>query len=668
MKICEVLMSASLKFDQELIASSLKKGLSLAVADQILMDPRPGRLNPRLQELLAAILESGAAQETVVQTLLRLGMNFAGRDSEIVGYSPAEAAGAYDAVIHVLSGLPADFQNATSAAVKGFLFDMKSVNLANSLPGLLAERIEEKLDLANPGVSFLQLLKPLIHEGIYFRMIGEGYGKFGNDFARGLEYLRHFGFCQVSTNPVLAAKAFDEDPKLTDELKYEIAKHAEWRREPEANGDAMALAATLIALWPNLSIFRPLALHTGLKDYMVSFQLNPNLADQAEASIVDARQAYHLAADYLREYDRHLGLGEKSGTIGPNIVFKIAGCHEAAREITKTLNGEGIGSNNTVVYTVAQEIQLILDAFEGKAKAIKAGKTVTRTYETNMGGRFSSHLREVVAEELCVDAAAKIGEAKAAAFLANLAKAIKVDEATLNSLEDRPFAEKVGAVTSFKFMKTLDLPDMLAIGEAAGSSASAVLEMEEDIKKAGTLVARRVYAAFYSAPNRPRWVSWLEKTHGLTAAQAIEILDSMDVLPASKRIPEDTYHALGARNMCHTEFPNHSRAVQIMAEKSGFRLEEFKESILASYAPGVSSRLSQLLDDYNLGYELTPALQKLLVEEVGIAEASSWGAGGIEPVQWPQFGAVQKTTAEFREAYFNFRAKCVAIAKDVAGH
>ena len=60
----------------------------------------------------------------------------------------------------------------------------------------------------------------------------------------------------------------------------------------------MALAATLIALWPNLSVFRPLALHRQLKDYMVSFQLNPNIADQEEASLVDARHAYQLAADY----------------------------------------------------------------------------------------------------------------------------------------------------------------------------------------------------------------------------------------------------------------------------------------------------------------------------------------------------------------------------------
>jgi len=551
--------------------------------------------------------------------------------------------------------------------VAGFLAEMKSVNLANSMPGLLAERIEEKLDPKIPGVSFLQLIKGLIRGGVYYRMIGEGYGKFGNDFARGLEYLRHFGFCQVSTNPVLAAKAFDEDPKLTEELKEEISRHADWQQDPEAHGDTLALAATLIALWPNLSIFRPLAVFTGCKDYMVSFQLNPNLADQAEASILDARHAYQLAADYLKQYDGQLGLGAEAGKVGPNIVFKIAGCHEAAREITRTLNGEGVGSNNTVVYTVAQEIQLILDAMEGKAMAIKAGKVVTRTYETNMGGRFSSHLREVVAEELFVDAAAKVGEAKAQELLDNLAKALKVDEGTLKSGAQKRFSEKAAAITAFKFMKTLDLPGMLAAGEAAGVCAAAIREMEEDIKKAGTLVARRVYAAFYSAANRPLWISWLAKTYGLTNAQAVEILDSMDVLPASKRIPEDTYHALGARNMCHTEFPNHSRAVQIMAEQAGFKLEDFKESVLAAYDPGVSSRLSRLLPDFILGFELTPALQKLLAEEVGIAEAREWGTGGMEPAQWPQFGAVQKTLAEFQDAYFNFRANCVAVAKTMAG-
>ena len=103
-----------------------------------------------------------------------------------------------------------------------FLADMKSVNLSDSLSGLPGRRIEANLDAGNPGRSFLDLLKAEMRGGVYWQMIGENVCKFGNDFARGLEYLRHYGFCQVSTNPVLAAKAFDEDPTLDDELKAEL--------------------------------------------------------------------------------------------------------------------------------------------------------------------------------------------------------------------------------------------------------------------------------------------------------------------------------------------------------------------------------------------------------------------------------------------------------------
>lgn len=654
-------------FNSRQIAASLSEGHTLAVADQILLNPKPGALLARVPELVASILSSDAPAEAVAQCLIRLGMNFAGRDAEIVGYTKEESARAFDYVITCMGSAAAAIQKAMPGAVQGFLSEMKSINLANSLPGLLAERIEPKLDMASVGTSFLCLLKEQIRSGVYLKMVEEGYCKFGNDYARGLEYLRHFGFCQVSTNPVLAAKAFDEDARLTDELKSEIAKHPEWIQDPETHGDAIAMAATLIALWPNLSIFRPLAIHTGLKDYMVSFQLNPNIADQAEASIVDARQAYQLAADYLKNYDLHLGLAQQAGNVGPNIVFKIAACHEAARAITITLNGEGIGSNNTVVYTVSQEVQLILDAFQGKAKAIKEGKVVTRTYETNMGGRFSSHLREVVAESLFMKAAQKTGEAQTLLCLDKLAKGLKVDAATLDSVKTASLAEKARAITAFKFMKTLDLPDMLAAGEMAGYTTAVVQELEEDIKKAGTLVARRVYGTFYAPAHRPLWIAYLSKKYQLTPVQAEEVLDSMDILPASKRIPEDSYHALGARNMCHTEFPNHSRAVQIMSEQPGFKLESFRESILAQYEPEVTKRLSAWLLDFNAGYELTSSLQRLLTNDAGITEALNWGTQGIEPAQWPQFGAVQKTLSEFLDAYLNFRAKCIRAAHEVAG-
>ncbi|HVN80895.1 MAG TPA: hypothetical protein VMW38_18015, partial [Terriglobia bacterium] len=288
------------------ISPTMKAGHTLAVADRILINPEPGKLAEKTKALLTAIAHSNCALPLIGQTTIRLGMNFAGRDAEIVGYSTGEVESAFKQVIQFIAQMDLSLKNAMVQTVSDVLADMKSVNRSDSLPGLMAERIEGHLEPAEPASSFLCLFKGQIRTGVYWRMIGEGYAKFGNDYARGLEYLRHIGFCQVSTNPVLAAKAFDEDPGLTDELKEEVIKHEDWIEHPDAHADAMALAATLIALWPNLAVFRPLALHTGLKDFMVSFQLNPNIADDAELSIADAKQAYQLAAKYLKRYDEWL--------------------------------------------------------------------------------------------------------------------------------------------------------------------------------------------------------------------------------------------------------------------------------------------------------------------------------------------------------------------------
>ncbi len=643
--------------DISAVAEAMGNGQSLAAADQVLIDPQPGALSARVEELLSVLQNNDYPAAEVCRTLIRLGMNFVGRDAEIVGYHADESDRALDQVLAVIDDLEGSVM---ADVVAEFLADMNSVNLNDSLSGLLAERIEAELNNAIPGRSFLTLLKQQMRGGVYWRMVGDNYCKFGNDYARGLEYLRHYGFCQVSTNPVLAAKAFDEDGSLAEQLTSEIEKHDEWKRDPEAHADEIAMAATLIALWPNLSIFRPLAVHTDLKDYMVSFQLNPNIADQADESIEDARNAYRLAADFLEGYDRLLGLGDLSGRVRPNIVFKVAASHEAARKITTTLNSNAIGSNNTVVYTVAQEVQLILDAFEGKARAAKAGEQVVRTYETNMGGRFVSHLREVEAEKIFLAAAARTGEGKASELLGALAADLGTEDPAGGSLSDR-----ARAVCAYANLKTLDHPIVLAAAESAGQSADAIRLLEEDLKKAGTLVARRVYRVFFSQENRPKWADYLRKTYGLTDGQARWIVDSMDVLPASKRIPEDSFHTLGASNMCNTEFPNHARAVQEASEAEGFNLEDFRDAVLDTYEPGVDQRLREL-PDFCRGYDLTPSLKDFLLNVVGI-DVSGWQTRGLEPGDWPGFGSVQKTSAEFRAAYDGFAAKCVAIAKEVAG-
>ena len=211
-------------FDIPDVTQLIEEGHTLAVADRILIDPEPGTLVLRVGRLLAAVKQAEPADQ-VCRTLIRLGMNFAGRDAEIVGYLADEAAEALEHVLSEMESLEGHTETAMGKVVAEFIADMKSVNQSDSLSGLLAERIEAELDSAVPGRSFLTLLKKHMRSGVYWQMIEEGYCKFGNDFARGLEYLRHFGFCQVSTNPVLAAKAFDEAPDLEVALEAEIEKH-----------------------------------------------------------------------------------------------------------------------------------------------------------------------------------------------------------------------------------------------------------------------------------------------------------------------------------------------------------------------------------------------------------------------------------------------------------
>jgi hypothetical protein len=278
-----------------------------------------------------------------------------------------------------------------------------------------------------------------------------------------------------------------------------------------------------------------------------------------------------------------------------------------------------------------------------------------------MGGRFSSHLREIEAERIFKAAAAKAGDDKANAILDTLAADLKVDEGTLGKVKGKPVAERAEAICAYKFMKALDNARVIEAAEAAGESAESVKVMESDLKKAGTLVARRVYWIFFAPENRPKWVSFLSKEHGLSEAQAEWILNSMDVLPASKRIPEDTLEALGKTNMCHTEFPNHSRAVQMRSEEPGFKLEDLRESVLDSYDPGVSERLYEMAD-YQRGFDLTPELKSFL-EKVGV-DVASMKTRGMQPGDWPGFGSVMKTSGEFRAAYDAFAAKCVGIAKE----
>ena len=145
------------------VHAAFDAGQTLAVADRILISPQAGSLQSRVDELLDAIKNSGASGDLICKTLIQLGMNFVGRDAEIVGYGAEEIDASLDSVLDALDNLEGD--HATDV-VNGFLADMKSVNLADSLSGLLAERIESNLDADNPARSFLELLKTNMRGGV----------------------------------------------------------------------------------------------------------------------------------------------------------------------------------------------------------------------------------------------------------------------------------------------------------------------------------------------------------------------------------------------------------------------------------------------------------------------------------------------------------------------
>ena len=597
------------------------------------------------------------------ETLLEMAINFYGLESRWL--DAAERCQAVEAIRGTLAEWEAreaaeDKGSVAVAVVRRFLDRVKLVQKGASMAAKTAVRIEQALDFGKPVLlAFLDKAHTEIEANIYTRMVREGSCRFGNDYALGLRWLRHLGFEQVSTNPVLAALAYSDDPSLAQTFQTDVKLHpkfAAWRAAPEKFGDEIALYATLLALWDNLHVYRPIFYNLAGTSGggVVSFQLNPNIAHLVEESVRDVFAAFVAATEDLQVYDDYLlaGYPATRERARPNVVIKVAASSPAAREIARTINAFGFGSNITVIYTVGQEVTMVLEELAGMAAAIKKGIVPTQLYMTNMGGRFESHLREVKLESLFDELKQLVGEAKALEKVNQLASAngtrAKADEA-------KGYEAKVVAATRFASQRTIDANVAAAL--AAVASAAELQTWEDVISKSGTLVARRAWGIFWSAENRGKWVDYLCRKHQITKDQAGLILSRVCYLPASKRKPQDTYWTLTGSNMVHTEFPNHQENVRKMAEEPSFKLADYVESITHQFPDTVLKKLN-LIPDFREGYELNGELSQIL-REVGID--GSFGIGGHTPEQWPEFGSVQKTLAEFKAAYDKFRGDILAL-------
>jgi hypothetical protein len=603
------------------------------------------------------------------ETLLEMAINFSGMESRWLDAGErCQAVGSIRGALAEWEAREAAEGNGSVAAAvaRRFLDRMKLVQKGASMAAKTALRIEQALDFGKPVLLvLLEKAQAEIEANIYSRMVREGHCRFGNDYALGLRWLRHLGFEQVSTNPVLAGLAYSDDPSLAQTFQAEVKFHprfAAWKAAPEKFGDEIALYATLLALWDNLHVYRPIFFNLAGTSGggVVSFQLNPNIAHLVQESVRDVFAAFAAATEDLQTYDDYLlaGYPATRERARPNVVIKVAASSPAAREIARTINAFGFGSNITVIYTVGQEVTMVLEELAGMAAAIKKGIVPTQLYMTNMGGRFESHLREAKLESLFDELKELVGEAKALAKVNQLAAAngtkAKVDEA-------KEYKAKVLAATRFGSQRTLDANVAAALKDVA--SAGDLQTWEDLIGKSGTLVARRAWGIFWAEENRGKWVEYLCRKHQITKEQAGLILSRVCYLPASKRKPQDTYWTLAGANMVHTEFPNHQENVRKMAEDPGFKLADYIESITQHFPDVVVKRLSTI-PDFRVGYELNGELSQIL-RQVGID--GNFGIGGHTPEQWPTFGSVQKTLTEFKAAYDKFRGDMLGLFAQVTG-
>lgn len=633
-------------------------GYPRLAADTVLSRSAQGKLETivgnAIRQLNLEFLKDPSARKDCYETLIETALNLAGLERKRAGFSDGEVDTVLREIVEALKGWEAQEKKegrplAIAEVVQSQILAMKRVLFGQGMVSKMGESIEGNIDAGSMAESFLRASNDEVQGNVYYKIVDEELSKLGNDSATGLRWLRHLGAVQVSSNPVIAARAYEELPDLWQKLDPIIAAHPEWRNDPSKSGDEIALFATVNALLPNLLDFRPIALLSDFKEGMVSIQLNPFKAGTQEESLGDALRIYSILAEILMLYDAHLmGNADFEGRGRPNVVFKVASGGAAAIQITEALDRLGVGTNNTVTYTVSQEITVAQAAMRGLAGARRAGIPVTRVYVTNMEGRLEDHLREAQAEKMLKEYLGATGEADGR--LRELAEKLDVR----NDFEKAGTRdEKVALLCARKNLKILTEDWFVSLVPENANLA----QMEQDIRWAGILVTRRVYGLAFGPKAARKWEKHLQATFGLSTEQAEDVVSMVDLLPASKRREADTYQVLGGKktaNLTNTEFPDQQLKVWQHSRKPGFDLSKF-ENTIARAEPEILARLLRM-EDFRKAYQLTRQLSREL-NEAGIEAPVE--EGGLEPGQWDSYGPVVKTMREFKGAYLAFKNKLV---------
>jgi len=614
----------------------------------------------------------------IYDTLFEIVFNLGGVESKWAGYSSEDVENYIRYLTNAMNYFETlereelGYPTIMEVVVELQLSELMKVNKGKSLVAKVAQDVSKSIDKNSIAKSYINAMLNQIKTLFYRKAYENGLCKFGNDYALGLRFLRHLGFVQVSTNPVLASIAYNDDPELLEKFKKYakevLAKeHPEWFKDPEKYADDIAMEATRFALMDNFYVFRVPFILSKYHDGLVSYQLNPLIAHDAEKSVEAVKVfATRLEKD-LSVYDEYLWWGYNVSEKGrPDLVVKVAAAYPAAMEIAERINEMGVGQNITVSFTVSQEVLIAFAAIKGMAKAIRKGIIPTQTYDTNMGGRLEDHLREETAAQLLLKALEKADEGKRNAVLDKLAKGLGVKDDVWLEMKKKDLKSVANFLCSRRVLGRNLLRDPfvdalveLGLYGSRDEALSNLQPLEEALRLSGTFVAQRVYEILFAPWNKEKWINYLIKEFGLTRDEAETVMDRIDLLPASKRKPIDTLYTFASRNMTNTEFPDHQLNVVEEVTKKSISLDDLRESIYQQLPRKYLEILMQI-EDFVKAYEASPEVNELL-RKVGIDR--DYGNRGVSPGDWPAYGPSAKTMHEFTDEYLAFRSRVVEAVK-----
>jgi transaldolase len=196
---------------------------------------------------------------------------------------------------------------------------------------------------------------------------GEINNRWGNDYTSGLAKAMRKGAVFATTNPPLIYNEIKQEEKYWSKLTANIRK-----KYSVISDIMMATIMTMEVVLKNCRVLRPIFEATDGKYGYLSFQVNPNNANNMEAMVQEAEFVYKQ-------------LEEELGGV-PNVVFKLPGT-SVSIEAARILTLKGIGVNITLGFSVDQHI-----AF---SEVIESGNAPV-SFLVMMSGR----LDDPIAEEL----------------------------------------------------------------------------------------------------------------------------------------------------------------------------------------------------------------------------------------------------------------------------